>query len=213
MDIPQIGGSPTSVGQATATDVSGDFETFLKMMTTQIQNQDPLSPMQADQFASQLATFSMVEQQTLTNQRLEALIGAMATGGLAGYSGLVGRVAAHEKAFQFSGTPVDLEIGGFRDPDGSAKLVILDKNGSVFFERSIPAGQSRITWDGTDPEGRLAQPGQYSAEVRRSSDNVTLDVPVSTAAMIEEVRFGNGLAELLLADGTIISENAVSTLR
>ena len=47
---------------------SQHFETFLKMLTTQIQNQDPLSPMQADQFADQLASFSMVEQQTLTNQ-------------------------------------------------------------------------------------------------------------------------------------------------
>lgn len=51
----------------TAAFASSDFETFLKMLTTQIKNQDPLNPMEGTEFAVQLATFSGVEQQVMTN--------------------------------------------------------------------------------------------------------------------------------------------------
>lgn len=51
----------------------GDFETFLKMLTTQIRNQDPLNPMEGSDFAVQLATFSGVEQQVQTNDLLQKM--------------------------------------------------------------------------------------------------------------------------------------------
>ena len=50
-----------------------DFETFVKMLTTQLKNQDPLDPMDSANFASQLAAFSSVEQQVLTNNHLETI--------------------------------------------------------------------------------------------------------------------------------------------
>ena len=53
--------------------MASDFETFLLMMTTQAQNQDPLEPMDSSEYASQLAQFSMVEQQVQTNDLLSSL--------------------------------------------------------------------------------------------------------------------------------------------
>ena len=60
--------------------VNSDYLTFLKMLTAQVKNQDPLDPMSSDDFSAQLATFSGVEQQVKTNDLLEALgaqVGAM----------------------------------------------------------------------------------------------------------------------------------------
>jgi hypothetical protein len=75
---------PTAPATATAPQLSedtpkatlgSDFETFLKMLTTQMKNQDPLNPVESSEYAVQLATFSSVEQQVLTNDLLTRLIG------------------------------------------------------------------------------------------------------------------------------------------
>ncbi len=78
MDIPQTTSATTSPAAATAkseteksnTAISGDFETFLKLLTTQMRNQDPLKPMDSTEFVAQLASFSAVEQQIRANDRL-----------------------------------------------------------------------------------------------------------------------------------------------
>ncbi len=192
---------------------SDDFETFLRMLTAQIQNQDPLSPMEADQFASQLASFSMVEQQTLTNQNLDRMIRALSNGGLAAYSGLVGRVAAHEGAFVYSGAPVEMEIGIPGGIDEYAKLAILDGGGVMVAELNVDVGQEKLTWEGRGLDGRMLPPGSFIAEMRQAEDGAPLEIPVFTAAVVEEVRFGDGEAELLLADGTVLPESRVSKIR
>ncbi|HZZ11369.1 MAG TPA: flagellar hook capping FlgD N-terminal domain-containing protein, partial [Paraburkholderia sp.] len=62
-------------GQSTASQqLAGNFDTFLTLLTTQLQNQDPLSPMDSTQFTQQLVAFSGVEQQINTNNNLQSLI-------------------------------------------------------------------------------------------------------------------------------------------
>ncbi|PRY73824.1 flagellar basal-body rod modification protein FlgD [Marivita geojedonensis] len=168
--------------------------------------------MEADQFASQLATFSMVEQQTLTNQNLEALISSISAGGLPGYASLVGRVAVHDQAFQFSGAPVELEIKN-EIFSSDTKIVILDDSGNVVAEIELGSGQFKATWDGTGLEGRLLASALYSAEVWRVSDDFHTETTVTTQAVIEEVRFDGGEATLILSDGTEISEDRVNSFR
>ena len=63
--------SPSPTGSGTALDA--DFTMFLKLLTTQLKNQDPLNPTDSSQFAVQLATFSGVEQQTKTNTLLSSI--------------------------------------------------------------------------------------------------------------------------------------------
>ena len=71
----QAAGNAAATASSASPDsvISSDFETFLKMLTTQLQNQDPLDPVKSEDFAVQLATFSGVEQQVLTNDLLESL--------------------------------------------------------------------------------------------------------------------------------------------
>ena len=71
----------TKQAQKTAA-LSSDFETFLKMLTVQMENQDPLNPVDSADYAVQLATFSSVEQQVRTNDLLSSLAATMASGGI-----------------------------------------------------------------------------------------------------------------------------------
>ncbi len=57
-----------------AQQLAGNFDTFLKLLTTQLQNQDPMSPMDSNEFTQQLVAFSSVEQQINTNDNLQSLI-------------------------------------------------------------------------------------------------------------------------------------------
>ena len=74
--------------------LTSDFETFLRMLTVQMQNQDPLNPVDSSDYATQLATFSGVEQQVLTNDLLKSIAGTFGQGGTAQYAQWVGKEVA-----------------------------------------------------------------------------------------------------------------------
>ena len=91
---PVTSAKPTSAPRQA---ISADFDTFLKMLTTQMQNQDPLNPIDSADYAVQLATFSGVEQQMKTNQLLDDLasqFGVMGMSQLAAWVGQEARAAA-----------------------------------------------------------------------------------------------------------------------
>ena len=73
--------------------ISSDFDTFLKMLTTQIKNQDPTNPMDSADFAVQLATFSGVEQQVRTNDLLGDLGAQFGVMGMSQLGAWVGQEA------------------------------------------------------------------------------------------------------------------------
>ena len=77
---PTAAATTTGTGSSSALNqLSGNFDTFLKLLTTQLQNQDPTSPMDTNQFTQQLVEFSQVEQQISTNSNLKTLV-ALAQG-------------------------------------------------------------------------------------------------------------------------------------
>lgn len=196
----------------TSTYESGDFETFLRMLTTQIQNQDPLSPLDSDDFSNQLATFSLVEQQTLTNQNLEKLIGQQEALGFLEHASLVGRTVVHGGAFEFKGEPVDIEIEAALT-DVATTVAILDDQGRLVVELPIGGGQTTVTWGGTTSEGQFAVPASYTAQLIRQSDGALIENAVFTASMVREVRLGSSDVVLELLDGTILPYDQVSKIR
>lgn len=137
----------------------GDFETFLKMLTTQIRNQDPLNPMEGSDFAVQLATFSGVEQQVRTNQLLETLAGGQ-LGGLGPLADWIGKEVRTTAPVGFDGSPLTLDIR----PEAAAdrvELVTLDSSGREVLRESIGAGTGEVDWAGRTDSGPLAE-GLYS---------------------------------------------------
>ena len=206
------GASRTS-GLGASEALTSDFETFLLMLTTQLQNQDPLNPIESQDFAVQLATFSGVEQQVRTNQLLESLAGGLGASGLSQLAGWVGMEARVSAPVAFDGTPVDISLDA--DPGSDrAELIVADAFGNEVARQQVPLGQDTIEWVGVAQSGQPLPVGSYSLQlVSLNQDEVTSTRPVSHYARIQEARVGLDGVELVMRGGTVVASNAVTALR
>ena len=144
--------------------LSSDFETFLKMLTIQMENQDPLNPVDSADYAVQLATFSSVEQQVLTNDLLTTLAASMSGGGIGALGQWVGMDVRAGNAAYFSSDPVKLVMPEHPDADRRV-LVIKDESGEVATRRDIPVAGTDFSWDGKLANGTTAQSGVYQFSI------------------------------------------------
>lgn len=212
MEINLSGPQQTTTTSTRSLTSNSDFETFLRMLTTQVQNQDPLSPLETSEFANQLAAFTMVEQQTLTNQTLNRLLSALEKKDIGSYAQMVGRTAVHLAPFYFSGQTVSLEISGL-DAAETAKLVVLDSDGKVVAEQAISPDAEQVTWTGRGSDGSFVAPGTYTAQLRSVTDDRVLPARAGLSSTVEEVRFDQSEIALLMSDGSLVPESAIMRLR
>lgn len=193
--------------------ISSDFQTFLTMLTAQLENQDPLNPVDSADYAVQLATFSGVEQQVQTNQLLGDLMDKLAVGGLADLAGWVGMEARSGAPASFDGTPVDVHAAPAAYAD-AARLVVRDAAGRVVQADAIPVQSGVRTWAGVDPSGQPFPAGQYSFEVESLiAGEVVETSPAETYSRIVEIRAQDGQTVLVLGNGATVDSSGVSALR
>jgi len=204
----------TAPKQASAnTKISSDFDTFLKMLTTQIQNQDPLNPIDSADYAVQLATFSSVEQQTLTNQKLDALAGLMGVQGMAQLAPWVGQEARSAAPAYMNGTPVTLQPTPQAGAD-RAILVVKDKGGNTVAREDVPTQSAPYSWTGTGATGAPLPTGTYSLSLESYTQGVQIaTTPVQSYARIQEVQTGPSGPRLILAGGVSLSADEITALR
>lgn len=190
--------------------IASDFETFLRMLTTQLQNQDPMNPMDPTDFAVQLATFSSVEQQVRTNQLLEGMLAQSALGELAG---LVGMSARAPGALRFDGNALTLSLPAIEGAD-SARLVVRNALNQVVDTAEVPAGGGMHVWRGLGADGTDLPDGTYSFEVTGLSEgSIVATRSVQGFAEVIEARRDAGRTVLVLAGGREVSVDEVSALR
>lgn len=147
-----------------------NYETFLLLLTSQLKNQDPLSPVDSNQFTAQLVQMAGVEQQLLTNDLLRALVGQ-------GDAGLGGAVQYIGKEVTAAGASVRLVDGAAtwsyelaRDA-ASATLEVVNGQGQVVWSGPAPAlgeGVHDFTWDGVRSDGTQAPEGVYTLRLTAS---------------------------------------------
>lgn len=213
MDISPI--SPTSVTPAASTrQISSDFETFLKMLTTQAENQDPLNPIDSSDYAVQLATFSGVEQQVQTNDLLKALTGQFGIGGIAELADWVGKEARSAAAVPFDGTAITLYPTVQAGAD-SARLVIRDGNGTEIGQLPIPTDGAPIDWAGVTADGFPFPPDTYTFDVQSySGEDFLGSAMAETYSPVTEVRRGSGGGTIIvLAGETVVAADDITALR
>lgn len=193
--------------------ISSDFEMFLQMLTTQMQNQDPLNPIESSDYAVQLATFSSVEQQVLTNDLLTQLSTQMSTSGLAEMATLVGKEARAATAVHFDGSPITIAPNPAAIAD-QVQLVVYDESGTVISTEDIALSADPIEWAGTDEDGAPLPDGIYRFEVVSLSNGEELVRETAEVyAPIQEVRARGTETYLVLPGDLQINSNQVTALR
>lgn len=155
-------GDQIASGRAT---LAQNYETFLKLLTSQLKNQDPLSPVDSNQFTAQLVQMAGVEQQLLTNDLLRSLVGQ-------GDAGLTGAVQYIGKEVTAAGSSVRLNDGAatwsyeLARNAADATLEVLNGQGQVVWSGPAPAlseGVHDFTWDGRNSDGaQLPDGGVYT---------------------------------------------------
>lgn len=209
--------SPTSAAATSFSSgkplISSDFDTFLKMLTAQMQNQDPLNPIDSTDYATQLATFSGVEQQARTNELLANLGGQMAVLGMSQLAGWVGQEARAEAPVWMDGDPVTMQLSPATGAD-SAVLVVRDASGDVVSREEVPAEAGLYDWLGGDAAGDPLPDGVYSLTLESYSGETKLgDAPVESYARIIEARNGPAGSMLVLDGGVEVLSSKITALR
>ncbi len=197
-------GSPVQgSAQQSATGLAEDFTTFLTLLTTQLQNQDPTEPLDTNEFTNQLVQFSSVEQQIRTNQQLEDLASLFAAQNFNGAASLLGQQAViADNRIDHTGSGGRWEYG-FQSQPESVELRVLDADGTAVFETTGDdrVGLHEFVWDGLDRDGNPVPPGTYSLEVNAfNQDNGTIQAGVFAIGRVNAVN-SDGVAGALFDIG------------
>lgn len=172
--------SNTSSGSSTSTTgIADNFQTFLTLLTTQLQNQNPLDPLDTNQFTQQLVQFAGVEQQLKSNDQLKSLVeiekASQATQALV-YVG--NNVAVDGSSAQFK-TSATWNL--LADKASTATISISNSAGNVVYSGNyaLQSGKGTFVWDGKGTDGVQYPEGAYTLTATAKDDNGK-DVGVST---------------------------------
>ncbi len=208
-----IGSTPSPQETNPSATISSDFETFLLMLTAQLEHQDPMNPVENSDYAVQLATFSQVEQQVLTNELLGDLAQQLNLSGMAQLAGWVGMEARSSAPVLFDGAAVTL----FPEPATSAEeavLVVRDAGGNVVERLPIAVSDEPLSWAGVDQFGQQRDAGLYSFTLESyARDELIATSDVEAYAQITEAQNQAGETILILQGGVELPANAVTALR
>lgn len=212
MGVNAISTATTASSDATQGSSKLGKDEFLKLLMTQLGNQDPLSPMDNQAFVAQLAQFAQVELQQSASQQLDALLMAQASNNQLQATSLVGKDAVLKNdGFTWSGPLLSPRGGAGVTLTGSVSsdaaqvtAVITDENGKVVRRQPLGAeaqGSFSFTWDGRDDQGNVTAAGRYSVSfVAVDAAGEPIDTQALTTARITGVSFETGYAELLLSN-------------
>jgi len=209
--------TPAAATSSAQQELSGNFDTFLKLLTTQLQNQDPMSPMDSNQFTQQLVEFSQVEQQIGTNTNLQSLIS-------------LNQAQANTSAMSYLGKSVVLTNGeqalssgtanwtyGLNNDATSTTLTVTNANGKVVYsgKGETAAGTHAFTWNGQDNNGNQLADGTYTLSATSvASDGSAVTTSVASKGVVSGIDTSGkspqliiGTMEVPLTDATLIAAN------
>lgn len=197
---------------AEAASTNANFETFLRMLTAQLKNQDPLNPMEGADFAVQLATFSGVEQQTQTNKLLTNLATQMG-GDLNRMANWIGKEGRTTSPVYFGDTPLTLDIQPDAQADGVV-LITMDAKGREVTREEIGTGKGQVEWMGRDALGQKLPDGAYMFRIESWKDEkVISEAKVAAYGRIVEAETTTAGVQLVLEGGGTVMADKVEALR
>lgn len=205
-----------AAGAVGSQQLAGNFNTFLTLLTTQLQNQNPLDPLDTNQFTQQLVEFASVEQQVNMNTNLQTLISLQQT-------------SAATSALQFLGTTVTVSgntanlanatnnpaIWTFSSPSpATANVSITNSAGQTAFTGtvSLSAGSQSFSWNGKGNNGVTWPDGTYTMSINATGAN---GQPVTISTQVQGVVSGINLSQnppLLTVGGQNVPINQITSI-
>lgn len=199
---------------AASAQLSEDFSDFLNLLTVQLQNQDPLDPMDTSEFTNQIVAFTGVEQQINTNQKLDDLVALELSSSLGSALSYVGLDISYVSGeFYYDGTnPASMQYA-LNGEAVDATVRVVDAQGEVVYEEdgSTAAGNQDFTWDGTDSNGQPLPEGTY--EIRIDALDIDDEPVIATTVVTGRVRgveTQNGLLFALVGDRAVSLANILN---
>ena len=214
MDVAATTTASTSQASKSAAVFGKDFDTFLQLLTTQLQYQDPLAPMDSTQFTQQLVSFTSVEQQIATNKNLESILSRLASQDISGAVAYIGKevYALGDKAPLQNGQAswnygLDLRAE-------ETKITVRDSAGRVVYETKgeTAPGAHTFEWDGRTNTGGAAPDGIYSLEVAATSvAGNTIGSNIFIRGIVEGVERVGG-ENLLAVNGVLLPVDNIQSI-
>lgn len=192
--------------------LADNLDTFLQLLITQLQNQDPLQPMDTNEFTAQLVQYSGVEQAVKSNSYLSKMVDASTVSASQMAVGYIGKLVTAD------GTTTALADGkaqwaiNAQGAASQATFEIRDASGSVVASRTGPlsAGKSVYSWDGHLSTGQPAPAGLYTLTVAaRDAGGATVPVSTQITGVVDGADF-DGSEPLLDIGGIKVKLSSIS---
>lgn len=191
-------------------------ETFLRLLTTQLQHQDPLNPTDDIEYIQQMATFAQLEQQRITNDRLNIIQLYQSSLNNSNALNIVGKdVKLADNAVKHT---AEGQVHHFTYPSDSlavkTTITVVDDKGKEVFKQVLNGngndGEETFTWYGQTTGGDMAEPGEYKVRVAlEDRDGETFFSQVFQRKSVHGISYENGSVMVLVGDEKIPIENVV----
>ena len=213
MDISALtAASQNSSAQKAANGLADNFDTFLTLLTTQLQNQDPLSPMDSNEFTAQLVQFAGVEQAIATNTNLETLVNmslANYVDSALGYLGQEVTIGGSYAALEGGQAKWGYQVGANAE---NVELTVKNVEGVIVYQgKGDPSeGTHTFDWGGRDNEGSLLPDGAYSLEVSATAaSGQAIQASTQITGLVSSIYF-DGTEPVLIVNGLRVTVDQVT---
>lgn len=211
--------STTSSGATAFSSLAGSETTFLKILTTQLQNQDPTAATDTNQFTQELVQFTQAEQQLDTNAKLDSLIALQKNS--SGLSSTLGYLGSYVEVPTTSQLPLQNSQAelAYTLPSvaKTVSVAVMDSTGKTVTTLSGPtaSGVDRVAWDGKDSSGTAVADGTYTFQLTATdaSGNALTPTNISTVGLVTSLTSASdGTTNLTLSKGMSVSSSTVDAV-
>ncbi len=204
-----------TAGDRSAASLANDFDDFLVLLTTQLQHQDPMDPLDSNQFTQQLVQFSGVEQQIRTNQNLETLAALTMMSNQSSLASYLGKEALVPRTSGETDGASGIQWR-YHNETAAEKLTLEVRNdqGDIVYtgEGKKAAGVHDFEWDGKLSNGEFAPAGEYDLKVvAEDAAGKSLDTGIAVRSRVQSVDL-TGTDAVFVVGPNLVSQDEIIQL-
>lgn len=165
--LPTLTTTASSQASLAESGATADFESFLTLLTAQLRNQDPLSPLESTEFVAQLASFSSVEQLVGANELLQTISDQNVAGQISDLSSWIGReVTSLDGKFRATGGPIEFTLPGGISAERIEAEVLNENEAAIDTFNVLLSEDGTASWDGLNASGAIVAPQDLSIRLK-----------------------------------------------